>query len=610
MTAPAQATEARTTPPELSLDDRVRAGQAEMTFDRSRSSNLVRMPVALLVTWLLWPSVGHGLLLAWLGGKVVVTMARILIDRRFAQERDQPLRVLHWSRWLLAMLVADGVLYGVLGTWMLPVGNTPLAVAVMATLLGAAATSLVVLSVNLQAALCITVPTLAPPMVWQLMQGTRLSLFMGLGLAIFLLLAVMEGRRSSDHTRAMLRLRFQMDELDAQRQQALAEAQRSNAVKSQFLATMSHEVRTPLHGILGLARLLRDGLPPTESAVRRQHLQTLERTGEHLLNVINDVLDYSKIESHHLRLQTKAIDLHALVAGAADWCRPATQEKGLLLQVEQALPQPCWVQADPARLRQVLLNLLGNAIKFTAQGDVTLHSGRTPDGRFELTVSDTGPGVPLADRERVFNPFEQLDGSFSRQHGGTGLGLSISRELVRAMAGELTCEAAPEGGARFRIDVALPEALSPAADATSPAAAALPSDSAGRVLLVEDNPVNAIVAEAWLRRQGVEVTTVTDGLQAVERATAETFDLILMDCQMPGLDGFEATARIREHESRHGLRARPIVALTANALQGDRERSLAAGMDEHLAKPFNEAELRAVLLRHLPARQTEPAVQL
>jgi CheY-like chemotaxis protein/anti-sigma regulatory factor (Ser/Thr protein kinase) len=383
-------------------------------------------------------------------------------------------------------------------------------------------------------------------------------------------------------------------------------------VKSQFLATMSHEVRTPLHGILGLARLLRGGLPQAEEGSRRQHLQTLERTGEHLLNVINDVLDYSKIESQHLRLQPQAIDLHALVADAAELCRPAAQEKGLALQVEQALPQPCLVLADPARLRQVLLNLLGNAIKFTGQGQVTLHSRRHADGTVELAVCDTGPGVPAADRERVFNPFEQLDGSFSRQHGGTGLGLSISRELVRAMGGELACGTAPDGGACFRVSVSLP-----AAPASHPEAASAPGHAGpveadapvtactGRVLLVEDNPVNAIVAEAWLQRHGVDVTTVADGEQAVERATTEAYDLILMDCQMPGIDGFEATARIRRHERQGGHRARPIVALTANALQGDRERSLAAGMDEHLAKPFNEAELRAVLLRHLPQQPAQ-----
>jgi CheY-like chemotaxis protein/anti-sigma regulatory factor (Ser/Thr protein kinase) len=379
---------------------------------------------------------------------------------------------------------------------------------------------------------------------------------------------------------------------------------------------MSHEVRTPLHGILGLARLLRSGLPQAETGSRRQHLQTLERTGEHLLHVINDVLDYSKIESQHLRLQPQAIDLHALVADAADLCRPAAQEKGLRLDVEQALPQPCMVLADPARLRQVLLNLLGNAIKFTDQGRVTLHSGRRADGVLELAVTDTGPGVPAADRERVFNPFEQLDGSFSRQHGGTGLGLSISRELVRAMGGELDCGVAPEGGAGFRVSLALPAAVrtpghepgsASAFAGAGPAEAEAPVTACtGRVLLVEDNPVNAIVAEAWLQRHGVDVTTVADGVQAVERATTEVFDLILMDCQMPGIDGFEATARIRRHERQSGHPARPIVALTANALQGDRERSLAAGMDEHLAKPFNEAELRAVLLRHLPQRTGLP----
>lgn len=343
MTATEAATEPRPPGADLPFANRVRAAQAELTFDRTRASNFVRVPVALLVVWLLWPTGDHSLLVAWLGGKVALTLARAVIDRQFARERHQAARVLHWWRWLLVMLALDGLLYGLLGTWLLPTGDTPVTVAVMATLLGAAATSMVILSVCLEASLCITVPMLAPAMVWQLMQGTRISLFMGLGLGIFLLLAVMEGRRAANHTLELLSLRFRMDELAAQRQQALAEAQHSNAVKSQFLATMSREVRTPLHGILGLARLLSNGLPPTETGSRRQHLQTLERTGEHLLHVINDVLDYSKIESQHLRLQPQATDLHALLADAADLCRPAALEKGLLLDVEQALPQPCFM---------------------------------------------------------------------------------------------------------------------------------------------------------------------------------------------------------------------------------------------------------------------------
>jgi CheY-like chemotaxis protein len=390
-----------------------------------------------------------------------------------------------------------------------------------------------------------------------------------------------------------------MDELAAQRQQALDLAQHSNEVKSRFLATMSHEVRTPLHGILGLARLLRQDGTSATPADRDRRLQTLERTGEHLLGLINDVLDYSRIEGRHLQLQPQPFDLRALVAEVAELCQVSAAEKGLALATEQDLPRPCPVHGDPARVRQVLVNLIGNAVKFTPHGRIILHCRRDAAGLATIRVIDSGPGVPDADRERIFNPFEQLDGSFARRHGGTGLGLAISRELARAMGGDLVCVAGTAHGAAFQLTLPLPTAV--AAPSVTPATAADQRPLSGRVLLAEDNPVNAIVAESTLQRLGLEVVTVADGEQAAEQAATRRYDLVLMDCQMPGIDGFEATARIRRHERERGGGRLPIIALTANALQGDRERSLAAGMDEHLAKPFREAELRAVLERWLPA---------
>jgi two-component system, sensor histidine kinase len=279
-----------------------------------------------------------------------------------------------------------------------------------------------------------------------------------------------------------------------------------------------------------------------------------------------------------------------------DLARVSAHEKGLWLRVEQDLAQPCWVQGDPARLRQVLLNLTGNAIKFTDHGGVTISSTRNAQGDAAFEVRDSGPGVPEADRERIFHAFEQLDGGFARRHGGTGLGLTISRELTHAMGGDLLCLPALGTGAAFRVRLRLPGVAAPA-----PAAAPGAQNNAlrGSVLLAEDNAVNAIVAEAVLQRLGLVVKLVTDGHQAVAQAAAGGFDVVLMDCHMPGLDGYEATARIRQHELQHHLRRLPIVALTANALEGDRERSLAAGMDDHLAKPFREEDLVATLRRYL-----------
>ena len=593
-----------TTPPPATgsaLDRLVGNAVAELVFERSRSSNLLGVPVALLLVWLLWGSVPEGALLAWLVLKVGVTAWRVAVMARY--DRDGPAQLPRWQRHFLVALAADGVVFGLLGTWLLPAQDPVLEVVLVATLLGIAALALVVLSASLQASLVLTVPVLLPALVVQLLHADKVSIYLAAGMAVFLGLVVVEGRRASAHTAAMLRLKFSADELAAQRQAALAEAERSNAVKGRFLATMSHEMRTPLHGILGLAAMLQqdEAAPP---AVGRERLRTLQQTGEHLLALINDVLDYSRIESGHLTLRPEDFDLHEALQACAALARVQADDKGLALRLALDLPTPCPVHGDEARLRQVVLNLLGNAVKFTPAGHVRLSAHGPPGGPLRLAVADTGPGVPEAARERVFEAFEQLDGSFARRHGGTGLGLSISLELARAMGGTLGCAQAPEGGALFELVLPLP----PAQARFSPRrpAAIAPTEPArlrGRVLLAEDNPVNAMVAMAALQRLGLVVHAVDDGdaaLAELQRCPG-AHDLVLMDCQMPGLDGFEATRRLRAWEQA-GERPRvPVVALTANALEGDRERSLEAGMDDHLAKPYGLAELHTVLSRHLPA---------
>lgn len=575
------------------LDAQVRGAQFEMVVDRSRSSNLISVPFAAVVVWLLWGAVDHRLLLAWLALKIAASALRIAVTRAF--DRSQPHGVERWGRRFIAAIAIDSAVFGLLGTLLLPAHDPALMATMVATLLGIASIGLVVLSMSFEASLALTVPVMLPAMLMQFARGEALSTYIGIGMVVFLGLVVVEGRRAADHTRAMLRLRFQMDDLARQRQQALDEAERSNAVKSQFLATMSHEMRTPLHGLLGLTRLLQQEARDLPA----ERLAILERTGEHLLAIINEVLEYARIESGHLRLQAQAFDLRALLASVIELMQAAAIEKGLALRFVDELPQAAHHLGDPHRLRQVLLNLAGNAVKFTAHGSITITAAPAADGALRIDVADTGPGVPAADREGIFEAFRQLDGSFARRHGGTGLGLTISRHLVQAMGGTLVCLEAPGGGALFRVLVALPATSAPASPAM-PAAADSGQALRGRVLLVEDNPVNAMVAEAALRSLGLSVRSVGDGEQAVACATGEAFDLILMDCQMPGIDGFEATARIRRHEEASARRRTPIVALTANAMSGDRERSLAAGMDDHLAKPFRAEELAALLRRRLP----------
>jgi two-component system, sensor histidine kinase len=579
------------------VDELVRRELAAMTFDRSRNSNALSIPVGVLICWLLWGTVEAGVLLAWLALKVATTVWRILLTSGF--DRGGPGQALTWGRRFEHALVVDGLAYGLIGPMAVLAGDTVLSVVMTATVIAIAAIGLVVLSMSFRAMVMFVLPVMLPSIPMLLLQADQVSVYLAIGSAVFLGLMIAEGRKASGHTAAMLSLRFRMDELAAQRAQALDLAERGNAVKSRFLATMSHEMRTPLHGVLGLARLLRAATLDDPQAATR--LQMLERTGEHLLDLINDVLDHSRIEGGRFELAREPFDLVALLGALAELTRVSATEKGLELQLDlvgggQPSRSADWVEGDPARLRQIMLNLLGNAVKFTARGAVTLRLQRMGSSAV-IDVVDTGEGVAPADRERIFQAFEQGDSSFARRHGGTGLGLTISRELARAMGGDIVCLDAPGGGSTFRLTLDLPATAAPAPP--PPATAAPATRLQGRVLLAEDNEVNAIVAGALLTRLGAEVVTAGEGLAAVRLAAEEHFDLILMDGQMPVLDGFEAASRIRAWELAGGRRRTPIVALTANAMPNDRERSLAAGMDDHLAKPFAEPALEAVLRRYL-----------
>jgi CheY-like chemotaxis protein len=394
-------------------------------------------------------------------------------------------------------------------------------------------------------------------------------------------------------------------------------------VKDQFLATMSHEMRTPLHGILGLARLVHKRLPARAGPLgdARHQVELIERTGEHLLGIINDVLDFSRIEAGRLQVEHTPFDLQTVMLDVLTLLTITASDKGLHLVTEVELPDPCWVKGDPARVRQVLHNLVGNAIKFTESGQVSVRvkrapgAGATPEGDPPLLfeVEDTGIGIPPHHLPLIFEAFHQVDGSFGRRHHGTGLGLTISREIARAMGGDITCRSTPGQGSVFSLTVPLPSAPVHQVDVALPLGHEAEAKATtgrercqGHVLLAEDNPVNALVAEAALANLGLQVTRVEDGEQALAalQRPGHGFDLVLMDCQMPVLDGIEATRRLRAWEHAQGHAPIAVVALTANALSSDRERCMAAGMNEHLAKPFRQEALLAVLQRHLGALPT------
>jgi signal transduction histidine kinase/AmiR/NasT family two-component response regulator len=553
------------------------------------------------------PDVGRLLAYSWFGMKAAAAMPRFLLAQAYRRQLWRPTDA-NLNKVLLVSLAVDGAIWGLAGVW----GSRQdisIAAFLFACLSSVAMLSTFGLQIQQRATAAFVLPVMLPMGLAFLARGDTLGFGASAGALLVIVQSLVTGFASEKRVTREFLAHEKVERALTQRSAALAlasstaetleralvDVQRQSAVKTVFLGTMSHELRTPLHAILGLTEIVQRQV--SDPRVKQQ-LGLIESSGNHLLSLIGALLDVARIDAGKLTLSPAPLNLAAELRDLADIYALRADAKGIGFQYDTTIEEGFWVYGDASRLRQVLHNLLGNAIKFTRRGLVSL-TAKHVDGLLVFQVADTGGGIAPEDLPHIFEAFRQVKETAARPSEGTGLGLTIAREIAQAMAGDITVSSALNLGSRFEFSARLervPEAEIPATSrhSTTPPPRLR---SSFRVLLVEDNDVNAMIAHAHLDRLGVQTIRAYNGKEAVNLAMASNNrpDLILMDSRMPIMEGPEASRLIRQAERNAGLPRVPIIAVTANPSDDDQAECFESGMDGFLMKPFTDAQfLQAV----------------
>lgn len=620
--------------PELTRDspiviERINVALLDTAIERARAT-----AVTLVFGYMVIASVGysHDLItpaLIILLGSFGVAWWRIALCRAWRRESDKTQKRKYFAKNFVGMAALGGALNTIAVLWVYVAVPPKPGMLVLLVMLGALAVAALFLSLVKYGVEAYMIPALIGMSYVSLFEPNVYSIPLTLVLPIYLAINLVASRNNRAAATEGIWQRIQLEETAQQLERARVAAEAGNRAKSQFLATMSHEIRTPMNGVLGSLDLLAgDPLTPEQE---RWHA-VAKSSGNALLAVINDVLDYSKLEVGKLSVVSRPFDLYATVTNAINVSAATAQRKQIVTAVHFEADLPKMIIGDGVRLGQVLLNIVGNAIKFTEAGSVTIRvhrkagwrntcpsevSGDTrPTDALQIDVIDTGIGIAEDKIHSIFEPFHQVDQTDTRQHQGTGLGLAIARGLVAGMGGELGVASTLGIGSTFTVTLPLLVSAEPptAAVVAAPHAHVAPlrshasttvqgttaRKSTYRVLVAEDNAINRLVLLQMLRRLNITVDESGDGAQALSQWQNNAYDAILMDCQMPTLDGFEATKAIRAVENDQQRSRTPIIAVTANALISDRDRCISVGMDDYLAKPFRFDDLFQVLVRYLP----------